>query len=180
MNMPHPSPSTLAGHRTMELPVQPLSAEAFAAFGTVISKSEDGVPFGPQDAQLDLSRGTPRFYNMRLPGRGLSFNRITRHRAVTQALASVGGFDWVMAVAPPIALDEPDAEPQLEDIRAFLIPGDVAVMLHVGTWHAGPLFDAQEMSFFNLELADTNIVDHHTCNLTHRYGVTVQLVLQSL
>ncbi|MDQ0036284.1 ureidoglycolate hydrolase [Variovorax boronicumulans] len=78
---------------------------------------------------------------------------------MTQTPASVGGFDWVMTVAPPIALEDPDAEPRLEDIRAFLIPGDLAVMLHVGTWHAGPLFDAEEMSFFNLELADTNIVD---------------------
>ena len=62
-----------------------------------------------------------------------------------------------------------------QDIRAFRIPGDVAVMLHTGTWHAGPLFEAAEMSFFNLELADTNVVDHHSCDLTSRYGLVIQL-----
>ena len=35
--------------------------------------------------------------------------------------------------------------------------------MHAGTWHAGPLFDnANEMDFYNLELADTNVVDHNT------------------
>jgi len=161
--------------RTIELPVQPLTAETFAPFGAVIAAAADGVPFGPQDAQLDLSRGTPRFYNMRLAGRGLRFSRITRHRLVTQVLASVGGFDWLLAVAPPLALQDAHAEPLPQDIRAFRIPGDVAVMLFAGTWHAGPLFEAAEMSFFNLELADTNDVDHHSCDLTSRYGLAIQL-----
>ena len=170
-------PPTQAGPdvRIVELSAQPLTAETFATFGAVIAAAEDGVPFGPQDAQLDLSRGTPRFYNMRLPGRGLRFNRITRHRSVTQVLASVGGFEWLLAVAPPVALQDPHAEPLPQDIRAFRIPGDVAVMLHAGTWHAGPLFEAAEMSFFNLELADTNLVDHHSCDLTSRYGLVIQL-----
>lgn len=161
--------------RTLELPVEPLTADAFEPFGTVIAAGVDGVPFGPQDAQLDLSRGTPRFYVMRLPGRGLRIDRITRHRSVTQVLASVGGFDWLLAVAPPLALHDPDAEPHPQDIRAFRIPGNVAVMLHTGTWHAGPLFEAAEMSFFNLELADTNVVDHHSCDLARRYGVAIRL-----
>jgi hypothetical protein len=34
--------------------------ESFAPFGHVIAASPDGDEFGPHDAQLDLSRGTPR------------------------------------------------------------------------------------------------------------------------
>jgi ureidoglycolate lyase len=147
------------------LPVQPLTAEAFAPFGTVMAALPDGVPFGPADAPLDLSRGIPRFYVMRLETRGLAVRHITRHRRVTQALASVGGAPWMVAVAPPLDLDDPDAEPAWQDIRAFRVPGDVAVMLFRGTWHAGPLFDTPEASFFNLELADTNVTDHHTSRL---------------
>lgn len=176
MTIPHDS-STRGTVRPLERPAEVLSAAAFAPFGTVIAATDDGVPFGPNDAQLDLSQGTPRFYAMRLPGRGLRFDRITRHRAVTQALAAIGGGEWLMAVAPPLAVDDPHAEPRLEDIRAFRIPGNVAVMLHAGTWHAGPLFEAPEMCFFNLELADTNVVDHHSCDLARRYGVAIQLVL---
>uniref|UniRef100_A0A453FV79 Uncharacterized protein n=1 Tax=Aegilops tauschii subsp. strangulata TaxID=200361 RepID=A0A453FV79_AEGTS len=35
--------------------------ESFAPFGQVIAASPDGDQFGPHDAQLDLSRGIPRF-----------------------------------------------------------------------------------------------------------------------
>jgi ureidoglycolate hydrolase len=159
-----------------DLAVLELTAESFAPFGTVIPPTEDGVPFGPGDAQLDLSNGTPRFYCMRIPARGLLVKQITRHRRVTQALASSGGKDWWLGVAPPKDLDVADAEPALEDIRAFRIPGDTAVMLFASTWHAGPLFEGEEQSFFNLELADTNVVDHHTCKLTERYAVALKLV----
>jgi ureidoglycolate lyase len=113
---------------------------------------EDGVPFGVEDASLDLSAGTPRFYAIRIPARGLMVTQITRHRHVTQALASVGGHTWFLAVAPPLAIDDPKAEPAFDDIRAFRIPGDVGVILHKGTWHAGPLFEGDEQSFVNLEL----------------------------
>ncbi len=67
-------------------------------------------------------------------------------------------------------------EPRLEDIKAFRMPGDVAMMLYKGSWHAGPMFEGEEQSFFNLELADTNLVDHHTCQLVERYGAALKLV----
>lgn len=160
-----------------DLPIETLSPEAFAPFGTVIPPMEDGIPFGDHDARLDLTRGTPRFYCMRVPGRGMVVRQITRHRSVTQTLASAGGEPWWLAVAPPLDRDVDGAEPAPDAIRAFEIPGDTAVMLFAGTWHAGPLFPAgRERSFFNLELADTNIVDHHTCRLTERYGLALRLV----
>ncbi|MEP4378439.1 MAG: ureidoglycolate lyase [Alphaproteobacteria bacterium] len=151
-----------------------ITSEAFAPYGDVIEVTEDGVPFGDHDAQLDLSHGTPRFYIMRLPNRGMGFDRITRHKQVTQCLASVGGADWYIAVAAPS--DPPGKEPEPDEIRAFRVPGDVAIKLHLGTWHVGPFFTPAEVGFFNLELADTNIVDHQDCDLLSSYGV--DLVLQ--
>jgi ureidoglycolate hydrolase len=160
----------------LDLPAEALTPDAFAPFGTVIPPMEDGTPFGPADAALSLSGGTPRFYAMRVPNRGLVIKRITRHRAVTQVLASAGGLPWLLAVAPPPPDDTPDAAPALNSIRAFRIPGDVAVMLRVGTWHAGPLFEPAEASFFNLELSDTNIADHWSCDLAGLYGVALRVV----
>lgn len=160
-----------------DLPVRDVSRDGFASYGTLIEASADGTPFGSGDARLDLGQGTPRFYIMRIPWRGFTVDRITRHRRVTQALAAVGGHDWVVAVAPPLGLDDTAAEPALGDIAAFRIPGDVAVMLHKGTWHAGPLFAGPDRSFFNLELADTNEVDHQTCVLAARYGVALNLLV---
>lgn len=37
------------------------TSESFAEYGQVIEASSDGDLFGPNDAQLDLSRGTPRY-----------------------------------------------------------------------------------------------------------------------
>jgi ureidoglycolate lyase len=160
-----------------DLPVNDITMEAFAPYGTFIPAMEDGTPFGPQDAALQLGAGIPRFYAMRLPNRGLVIGRITRHRQVTQVLGSAGGQAWLLAVAPPPAEDTTDAQPALDDIRAFRIPGDAAVMLLRGAWHAGPLFETPEASFFNLELSDTNVSDHWSCDLAEAYGVTLRLAI---
>lgn len=159
-----------------DLSVEALTQDAFAPCGTVIPPMEDGTAFGSQDAALYLTAGTPRFYAMRLPNRGLTISRITRHRNVTQVLASAGGLPWMIAVAPPPETDTNTAEPALAAIRAFRVRGDVAIMLKRGAWHAGPLFAEAEARFFNLELADTNITDHWNCDLVTRYGVSLRLV----
>lgn len=156
------------------LQVNRLTPESFATYGTVIEPKEDGTPFGPEDAELELTRGTPRLYIMRLPRRPMRVKQITRHRQVTQCLASVGGKPWLIAVAPPLKVDDPQAEPALEDIKAFRIPGDVAIKLHRGSWHAGPFFEAEEVSFFNLELSNTNEVDHQNCYLDKKYGTVFE------
>ena len=150
------------------LPLEPISVAGFAPFGQVIVPDEDGAPFGPGDAQLSLAGGTPRFYAMRLPHRGRAFHHITRHGNVTQCLGSMMGEPWMLAVAPP---DPARAAPEPAAIRAFAIPGDCFVMLRVGTWHAGPYFDAPSVAFYNLELADTNVVDHQTCDLAADFAM---------
>jgi ureidoglycolate hydrolase len=155
---------------TVTLPVHKLTAESFAPYGTVMPAFEDGKVFGPDEAQLELSRGTPRFYVMRLHGRPAGFSRITRHLAVTQCLAAAGGGSWLIAVCPPDAPDDAAARPDLSRLAAFEVPGDVAIMLHRSTWHAGPFFEGTVKDFFNLELADTNQVDHHTCELGATFG----------
>jgi ureidoglycolate lyase len=162
--------------RTIDLRVEPVSAAAFAPFGTLIEVAEDGKRFGPDEAQLVLDRGTPRFYIMNLKRRPPAFTAITRHLAVTQCLASVGGEPWIIAVAPPAAPDDAKAEPDPTAIRAFRVTGRQAIMLGRSTWHAGPFFAGDALAFFNLELADTNQVDHHTCRLAERFGVQFRLV----
>ena len=162
----------------VNLQVQAITANSFAPFGTLIEPAEDGKPFGLDEAQLDLARGTPRFYVMRLHFKEKTFTHITRHLAVTQCLASVGGKDWMIAVAPPNDPDNPHAKPEPKSIQAFKVPGNCAISLHRATWHAGPFFDEPSVDFFNLELADTNIVDHHNCRLDVDYGMRFHFVDQ--
>jgi ureidoglycolate hydrolase len=151
---------------------QPLTASAFRPFGQVIAASEDGKPFGSSDAQLQLHNGIPRFYIMRLQYRGREFHTITRHLQCTQCLGSLGGKDWYLGVAPA----SQEAAPHWEDIVVFHIPGDCFIKLEVGTWHAGPYFEHSWVDFYNLELSDTNIVDHHTCNLLETHSVGFEIV----
>lgn len=150
------------------VPAVPLTPEAFAAFGSV-------VDVGGPDAPLELHRGAPRFWVMELRNRPGTFTRLTRHRAVTQCLAAAGGGTWYLAVAPPDGTaggpDDVDATPDLGRVTAFAVPGDVILRLHRGTWHAGPFFSTPTMRFFNLELTDTNDVDHHSVDLPDAHVV---------
>lgn len=149
-----------------------ITPESFLPYGQVIVASDDHTPFDAKDAQLQLQRGTPRFYLMRLYERGRKFHSITRHQFCTQCLGSLEGKDWLLGVAPsnqaPI--------PAWEDIVVFRISGNCFIKLEVGTWHAGPYFDTACLDFYNLELSDTNLVDHDTCNLLEQCGVEFEIV----
>lgn len=155
-----------------QLPAQLITPEAFRPYGQVISATADGKTFDQDDAQLQLGQGTPRFYIMRLQQRGRSFAQITRHQRCTQCLGSLKGQEWLLAVAPPTNTDCPD--PDL--IVAFRISGTCFIKLEVGTWHAGPYFDHEIGDFYNLELSDTNLTDHQTCDLQANYGLKFEIV----
>lgn len=164
------------GRTIIDLIVEPLTAEAFAPFGQVMAPIPDGQLYGPDDAQLDIQRGTPRFYIMALKGpRPLTFRYITRHIAVTQCLASCGSKPWLVAVAPPNDPDNPHAKPDPKAIRAFHVPGPNGIKLHRGTWHVGPFFAGETADFYNLELSDTNQRDHHPVKLDREFGVEFRL-----
>lgn len=137
-----------------------ITPETFKPYGQVITPSIDGKSYDENDAQLDLKNGIPRFYLMRLTKRGRTFDKITRHSQCTQCLGSLGAKDWFMAVCPPNSAPKP----VVEEMSAFRIPGDCFIKLAVGTWHAGPYFDHEVVDFYNLELSDTNVVDHFTYN----------------
>jgi ureidoglycolate hydrolase len=137
-----------------------VTPENFQPYGQVIWASEDSKSYDTEDAQLNLQNGTPRFYIMRLHHKGRKFHKITRHVQCTQCLGSLEGKDWLIAVAPPRDTEQP----ALEEIVAFRIPGNCFIKLEVGTWHAGPYFDHAFVDFYNLELSDTNTVDHFTHN----------------
>ena len=155
-----------------QLSAQWIKSENFRSYGQVISASLDGKSFDAQDALLNLQNGIPRFYIMRLHEKGRKFRKITRHVQCTQCLGSLDGKDWLMAVAPP----GDSNEPSLEDIVAFRIPGNCFIKLEVGTWHAGPYFDADFVDFYNLELSDTNVVDHFSHDFVISHNLELEIV----
>ncbi|KAJ4767048.1 ureidoglycolate hydrolase [Rhynchospora pubera] len=181
----------VASAREVKLKAIEATPESFAPFGQVISSSPDGDEFGLHDAQLDLSRGIPRFYIMRLEDRKLKFSTITHHASVTQCLGSIGGGDWYLGVSKGSILEDETesgtpqgcktvkksacghyySPPKPDDVCVFRISGPKFLKLNKGTWHAGPLFQTKAMDFYNLELSNTNVVDHTTHNFRKDDGV---------
>jgi ureidoglycolate hydrolase len=153
------------------LPAILITPENFRPYGQVITAAPDDKDYDHTDAQLSIEQGIPRFYIMRLASRGKSFWKITRHLKCTQCLGSLGGEEWLLAVAPPGQAEHPE----LGAIVAFRIPGNCFIKLELGTWHAGPYFEQDSIDFYSLELSNTNAVDHHTCNLKEIYGVEFEI-----
>ena len=150
----------------------PITESNFKPYGQLITPSPDGKTFDQSDAVLKLDNGIPRFYIMRLQRRGRTFHEITRHSLCTQCLGSLNGKDWLMAVCPPLL----QTEPNLDRLAAFRIPGDCFIKLDLGTWHAGPYFEHQQVDFYNLELSDTNIVDRVTYNFLTEQNTEFEIV----
>lgn len=125
-----------------------------------------------------------RFYIMRLEKRSLKFASITHHASVTQCLGSIGGHVWYLGVAKSSIVDSNETKdntgkkivqsrsghsyvpPDIEDIQVFKVSGSKFLKLNRGTWHAGPLFNADTMDFYNLELSNTNVSLSHSIFLT--------------
>lgn len=156
----------------MQLQANLITPETFRPFGQVIQASVDGKTFDREDAQLHLQNGIPRFYIMRLQHRGRTFHKITRHQQCTQCLGALEGREWLIAVAPPSEA----VAPAIADLTAFRIPGNCFIKLDLGTWHAGPYFESDVVDFYNLELSDTNLVDHDTCDLKSTYGTEFEII----
>jgi ureidoglycolate hydrolase len=159
--------------KIQQLTSQLITPENFQAYGQVIYTSQDGKNFDQQDAQLNLQNGTPRFYIMRLQEKGRKFHKITRHVKCTQCLGSLDDKDWLMAVCPP---DNDINKPLLSEIAVFRIPGNCFIKLDMGTWHAGPYFDHEFVDFYNLELSDTNVVDHFTHDFLKSHNLAFEMI----
>lgn len=157
---------------TQQLLAQEITPENFRRYGQVIFPTEDGKSYSVEDANLALTNGQPRFYIMRLNLRGRKFHKITRHVQCTQCLGSLEGKEWLMAVAPP----SEGNEPALEEMAAFRIPGNCFIKLEVGTWHAGPYFEGEFVDFYNLELSDTNVVDHFSHDFLKSHKIEFEIV----
>ncbi len=164
---------------SLRIPVQDLEQKAFAPCGEIIRPRSaggqfDDNPYDPEtgagEATLTLANGVPRLWIMQLDGPRLVFSNLARHRRVSQCLGALHGKEWFMAVAPPG--DPADgAQPELAQLSAFRIAGDCVIKLHVGTWHAGPLFAYVECLFFNLENLDTNKRDFEVMDLDREFQI---------
>ena len=133
----------------MSLAIEPLTAEAFAPFGTVIqTEGADHFPInqgtttrfhalaaadpGPDGrAIISIFRGTRRPDPIRL-------TMLERHPLATQAFFPLSQHDWLVVVAE---------EPRASTLRCFRARGDQGVNYATGVWHHPLLVLVPEQDF---------------------------------
>lgn len=118
--------------------------ENFARFGTVISPEGvtpkpssmyPGVTVfspGPIHAETDIE-----WMITRTDIREFRLLFLERHMKLSQAFIPLGGDPFLSVVAPADAPEE-DGFPALEEIRAFIVPGDRGIQIDIGVWHEPP------------------------------------------
>ena len=124
---------------------QPLTAAAFAPFGSVVAwPGGQGRPINEGSSlrtdldhalQLDAQGGRPLLAIYRAEARAFPFEAVAleRHRHGSQTFIPLGSARFVILVAPP------GATPEANNLRAFLTDGQQGVSLAPGTWHHGLL-----------------------------------------
>lgn len=117
--------------RTIRL--EPLTKEAFAAYGDVVDAPEAGgrdvlseTLSAMDGANLPrLSFGHPQPWALPLKA-----TEMERHNRSSQCFIPVDVSRYIVMVAPDL-----DGKPDERGLRALVARGDQAVNYHVGTWH---------------------------------------------
>ena len=124
------------------LPVLPLTAEAFAAFGQVIAADTAAQRYAINEGTAERFHDLARIDTTRAGGRPvLSLFRATprplplqvklmeRHQLGSQAFMPLGCLRFLVLVAPP------GPAPTTHDLRCFIASPGQGVNFDAGTWH---------------------------------------------
>ncbi len=149
--------------RTICLEVQPMTREAFAPFGEIIS--ERGT------IEIDLDGGQAGFVTQTVEKRPMVFDFLGRHRRTEQVFSPLGGAQSIIAVAMQTDGDAPDPT----KMAAFLVDGSCAFKLHRGTWHTSAFPVKERASFLVVDREGTLDEDYDLRDLKTALGVVVEI-----
>jgi ureidoglycolate lyase len=123
----------------IDIPIESLTDDAFAPFGSVIAELPAGVPavYGIKPARvLDFGiEGSARLVVVRYPHQPMEFARLERHVLVTETRVPLLPVLTVMVVAPAAAKEDQAGYPEPASVRAFLLDGRQGILLYRGVWH---------------------------------------------
>ncbi len=129
----------------MRIPVEDLTAEAFAPFGRVVEQpaaTPDATGPGWQWwGETVLMAGDDRPFGigyLRLEPAALRFDWAERHMRSPELLIACDA-GCAVYVGPPDNPEQPDRLPPLDRFRAFHVPAGKGVLLNPGVWHGAPL-----------------------------------------
>ncbi len=157
--------TTRVSPEMLALTPEPLTAEAFAEFGSVV---------GPGKLVL-TSTEFPFFTNVAtLEPDHPPITYVNRHHDHNQIFATFDGKPMIVVVASPRLSA---AELRLEDIRAFVTDGSTAIVFHVDTWHLAPRAVGPEpIRALNVQ-ATNNHVHTERLELAPTFGRQIQLAV---
>lgn len=155
----------------MLLIVQPLTTEAFAPFGQVLSWAEGDHPRRNFHANLFSDRGgaKPNLRVQRTQATTLPFHtaQVERHPHSSQTFAPLSGGSFYVVVFPTAL----DGGPKLEGGRAFKASGTQAVNYNAGTWHMGFMAADAPGTFLMLRWEDGTPADEEVLMIDTRITV---------
>jgi len=119
-----------------------LTPESFRPFGDVI---------GPQATKPTVSTDILSFWDLVaelrmmdaevgcliVKSRPFTFGKMERHVKTTEMFIPMGSCS-IFPLAPASRLDDPEATPSPDEVRAFVMDGTAAVLLKEGVWHWAP------------------------------------------
>ena len=146
------------------LAIEPMTPESFAPFGRMVESSgmpDDRRVMTPAEFECD---GRITIHTIWQPCARRSFSRLERHFGVTQTFFQLSGSPSVVCAAPPTDLDDPDAVPRPQDVRAFLIDPGRGFSFARGTWHSLDRYvlapPGATFAILNVDPNPTQIVDY--------------------
>jgi ureidoglycolate lyase len=139
--------ATAVETEVVTITAEPITPEAFAPFGTVLSaEGQERLPIDLYGDRVNVFRPAPLDADPTQPMEWLyTENRIRefrvlfleRHMQLAQAFIPMGGDPIISCVAAPDCRLENEI-PAFDEVRAFIIPGGIGAQIHRGTWHEPP------------------------------------------
>ncbi|MBA2646566.1 MAG: ureidoglycolate lyase [Pyrinomonadaceae bacterium] len=139
--------------KVVHLPVRKMTREAFAPFGVLID-SRGSV-------EIDLGNGVPSLTGATSERRAFSFEFMARHKRTMQVFSPLASAQAIICVAPPNDKSAPD----VEEIVAFHVEGQLPYAYHLGTWHTPPFALGEWYSYLVVDRSGTLEDDYELIDL---------------
>ncbi len=135
------------------LELEILTPEAFSPFGVVLSpQGRERLSINTYGDKLNLYREEFQsdqpieWFIVQGIKRDMQALFLERHMQLTQAFIPMNGDGFITIVARPDAKQE-NGMIALNEMHAFIVPGDTAIQIHRGTWHENPLSQKENQWF---------------------------------
>lgn len=158
-----------------DIAVEPLTAEAFAPYGWLLTAGDkpDFETPGLKNWRLPFHSDMPlRLQVMRYSVQEKQLSLFERHTQVTEARSPIGDAAAILVVAGDPSRD---VTPDAGSVRAFYLDGTTGIIFRKGVWHGLDCYPAHSAHVDYLFLSDTATEDEIEESIVPRQGVRTEL-----